>query len=61
MEEKEMIIKILGAVIGLLVLVAGIYYLVKEKNDKDSKKIYSVISLIGAVLLAVSAVLLIKG
>ncbi len=61
MEEKEMIIKILGAVIGLLVLVAGIYYLVKEKNDKDSKKIYSIISLIGAILLIVSGILLIKG
>ncbi len=61
MEEKEMIIKILGAVIGLLVLVAGIYYLVKEKNDKDSKKIYSIISIIGAVLLIISTVLLIKG
>ncbi len=61
MEEKEMIIKILGAVIGLLVLVAGVYYLVKEKNDKDSKKIYSIISLIGATLLIVSGILLIKG
>lgn len=61
MEEKEMIIKILGAVIGFLVLVAGIYYLVKEKNDKDSKKIYSIISLIGAILLIVSGILLIKG
>lgn len=56
-----MIIKILGAVIGFLVLVAGIYYLVKEKNDKDSKKIYSIISLIGAILLIVSGILLIKG
>ena len=61
MEEKEMIIKILGAVIGLLVLVAGIYYLVKEKNDKDSKKIYSIISIIGTVMLIISTVLLIKG
>lgn len=56
-----MIIKILGAVIGLLVLVAGIYYLVKEKNDKDSKKIYSIISIIGTVMLIISTVLLIKG
>lgn len=61
MEEKEMIVKISGAVIGLLVLVAGVYYLVKEKNDKDSKKIYSIISIIGAVLLIISTVLLIKG
>lgn len=56
-----MIVKISGAVIGLLVLVAGVYYLVKEKNDKDSKKIYSIISIIGAVLLIISTVLLIKG
>ena len=61
MEEKEMIVKISGAVIGLLVLVAGVYYLVKEKNDKDSKTIYSIISIIGAVLLIISTVLLIKG
>lgn len=56
-----MIVKISGAVIGLLVLVAGVYYLVKEKNDKDSKTIYSIISIIGAVLLIISTVLLIKG
>lgn len=61
MEEKEMIVKISGAVIGLLVLVAGVYYLIKEKNDTDSKKIYSIISIIGAVLLIISTVLLIKG
>lgn len=61
MEEKEMIVKISGAVIGLLVLVAGVYYLVKEKNDKDSKKIYSIISIIGTVMLIISTVLLIKG
>jgi hypothetical protein len=61
MEKKEMIVKISGAIIGLLVLVAGVYYLIKEKNDTDSKKIYSIISIIGAVLLIISTVLLIKG
>lgn len=34
-----MITKIIGLVIGLLVLGAGIYYLSKEKHDPESKKI----------------------
>ncbi len=33
-----MVYKIIGLIIGLLVLIAGIYYLVKEKNDPESKK-----------------------
>ena len=39
MEEEVMVIGIIGIVIGLLVLGAGIYYLIKEKDDKESKKI----------------------
>jgi cytochrome bd-type quinol oxidase subunit 2 len=58
MEEKIMLIKIIGLVIGVLVLGAGIYYLVKEKNDPESKKIYTVVSVIGGVIAAVCAVLL---
>ncbi len=50
--------KIIGLVIGVLVLGAGIYYLVKEKNDPESKKIYTVVSVIGGVIAAVCAVLL---
>lgn len=53
-----MLIKIIGLVIGVLVLGAGIYYLVKEKNDPESKKIYTVVSVIGGVIAAVCAVLL---
>lgn len=45
-----MAVKLIGLVIGLLILCAGIYYLIKEKNDPDAKKIYSVFSAIGAVL-----------
>ena len=33
MEETEMTIGIIGLVIGLLVLAAGLYYLVHEKSD----------------------------
>ncbi len=39
---------------GLGMLIAGIVYLYKEKDDPDSVKIYRVISIIGAVLLIAS-------
>lgn len=52
-----MVYKIIGLIIGLLVLIAGIYYLVKEKNDPESKKIYSIISVVGT-LVSVSCVLM---
>lgn len=58
MEEKIMAVKIIGLIIGILVLGAGIYYLAKEKHDPESKKIYTVISVIGGVVAAVCAVLL---
>lgn len=45
-----MIISIIGMLIGALIIGAGIYYLVKEKRDKDSVKIYGVISGIGGVI-----------
>ena len=53
-----MIIKIIGLIIGVLVLGMGIFYLVKEKDDKESRKIYTIVSIIGAVIAAVSAVTL---
>lgn len=53
-----MVIGIIGIIIGLLVLGAGIYYLVKEKNDAESKKIYSIVSAVGAVVTVVAAIIL---
>ena len=53
-----LVIKIIGLIIGLLVLSAGICYLVKEKQDAESRKIYTVVSIIGGVIAAVCAVLL---
>ena len=53
-----MAVKIIGAIIGLLVLCAGIYYLKKESHDPESKKIYTVISVAGGVICAVCAVLI---
>ncbi len=54
-----MIAKIIILIIGLLVLGGGIYYLAKEKNDPESRKIYGIISAIGAVISIISALLLI--
>lgn len=45
-----MAIKIIGTLIGALILGAGLYYFVKEKSDKESRKIYSIISGIGGVI-----------
>ncbi len=53
-----MAIKIIGLIIGLLILGAGIYYLTKEKHDPESKKIYTIISIIGGIISAICAVLL---
>lgn len=54
-----MIVTIIGLLIGLLVLGAGIYYLVKEKEDPESKKIYTVVTVIGLVITVATAIRLI--
>lgn len=54
-----MIVKILGMIIGILVLAAGLYYLAKEKADPESRKIYTVISVIGAIIFVVALLLII--
>ena len=54
-----MVIGIIGIVIGLLVLGAGIYYLIKEKDDKESKKIYGITSGVGALVTVISIVILV--
>lgn len=53
-----MAIKIIGIIIGVLVLGAGIYYGAKEKNDPESRKIYMIIGVAGGVIAAVCAALL---
>ena len=51
-------IPIIGLIIGILILGAGIYYLTQSKNDPESKKIYSVVSVIGAAVAIVCAVMI---
>ena len=47
-----MILTIILLLIGLLLAIAGIYYLTHEKEDAESRKIYGVTTLTGVVLLA---------
>ena len=53
-----MVIKIIALIIGVLVLGAGLYYLSKEKHDPESRKIYGIVSAVGAVIAIAAAVLL---
>ncbi len=45
-----MIFNAIGVVIGAMILMGGIYYLIKEKEDVESKKIYTIVSAVGAVI-----------
>ena len=45
-----MLIKILGMAIGAAVVVAGLVLRAKEKDDRESRKIYGVIAAVGALL-----------
>lgn len=47
---KETIIAIIAALFGIMIIGVSVYYLIKEKNDKESKKIYTISSLVGAVI-----------
>ena len=55
----ELLVPVLGIIIGLLVLAAGIYFLVKEKADPESKKIYTIVTVIGAVIIVAALLMLI--
>ena len=54
-----MAVKIIGLIIGVLVLGMGLYYRAKEKYDLESKKIYTVVSVIGAAVAVVCLLLLV--
>lgn len=49
-----MMIGIIGVIIGILLIVAGVYYFVKEKNDFESRKIYLITMIIGVVVAIVA-------
>lgn len=47
MEERKVIVCIIGILIGVLVLETGIYFLHQEKHDSESRKIYTIVSVVG--------------
>lgn len=49
-------VNIIGLLIGILLLLAGVYYFVKEKHDLESRKIYTIVSVIGVVVAVVCAI-----
>ena len=53
-----MVVKIIGIIIGVLVAITGIYYYNTEKNDSESRKIYTAVSCIGAAVAVISLILL---
>lgn len=54
-----MVIKIIGLVIGLMLLGAGISSLSKSKDDPESKQIYTITSVIGAAIAIACVALLV--
>ena len=56
-----MMVCIIGILIGVLVLGTGIYYLHQEKHHSESRKIYIIVSVVGALLAVGAAVWLILG
>lgn len=47
-----MIFNVVGLIIGIMILLAGIYYLKKESHDEEARKIYMITIVIGAVITA---------
>lgn len=47
-----MAITIIGIIIGTMIFGAGIYYLAKEKTDREARKIYTITTVAGVLILA---------
>ncbi len=45
-----MILGIIGLIIGIAIVCGALYYLIKERRDPQSKKIYGVMLAIGGVI-----------
>lgn len=45
-----MIMTIFLLVIGVIILIGGLYFLIKEKKDREAQKIYIITSIIGALI-----------
>lgn len=45
-----MLFNVVALIIGILILVGGLYYCVQAKEDKNARKIYSIFSGVGAII-----------
>ncbi len=54
-----MMVSVLLVLVGIMLLGAGLFYLSKNKQDAESRKIYGITALIGVVVLAAGVVSLI--
>jgi len=55
-----MAVKIIGLIIGIMLICSGIFYLSKSKEDPESKKIYTIVTIVGVVIAVLCAILLFK-
>ncbi len=53
-----MIWSIVFLIIGIMIVVAGIYYFVREKSDPMSRKIYGIVSIVGVVIAVAATIIL---
>ena len=49
-------ITIIGMIIGVILAAAGIFYLIKEGHDQESKKIYTWVTIAGVVIAAIATI-----
>ncbi len=56
-----MVFNLVGLLIGLVILVAGVINFVKEKEDPESRKIFGIASGIGAVIAIFMIIRMISG
>ena len=49
-------ITMIGMVIGVILAAAGIFYLIKERHDPESKKIYTCVTITGVLFAAIAAI-----
>ncbi len=54
---KEWILFALFMIVGLGMLISGIIYMQKEKDDMESVKIYRTVSAIGSIMVVLTTVL----
>ncbi len=45
-----MLFYVCGLIVGIMILCGGLYYLIKEKEDSESAKIYGIVAGVGLVI-----------